>query len=96
MTFKTMKDLVNTKQNNKLKPEEGVYSIACINCHKKYIGETSSNLNTIWYEYKRDILQNNTSNALVGNCEKTDHNFEIKSATLMKGENNSLWCKMSK
>lgn len=38
------------------------------------------------YEEKRDILQNDTSNALVGQRSGTDDNFDLKNVNLIKGE----------
>lgn len=44
-TLKTIRNLINTKQNNNnLKPEAEIYTIDCTKCHKKYIDETSRNL----------------------------------------------------
>lgn len=41
-----------------------------------------ADLNKWLYEYKRDILQNNTLNALVARCKETDSNFDIKKKLL--------------
>lgn len=55
ITSKEMTDLLN-KQISKLKLEGGIYFITCYNCHKEYIGETSTNLNKNVYKHKMDLL----------------------------------------
>ncbi len=64
--------------------------MACNNWHEEYIGKTLKKLNKRLYEHKRDLLQKNTLNSLVAHCNESDHNFNIKNATLIKKQNNSL------
>lgn len=50
---KTNHNLLNTKQN-KIKPEVGIYAIACDACHEEIIEETSSKLYKRLYEHNID------------------------------------------
>lgn len=64
-TFKTIKDLINSKQNSKnLKPKAGINTIECNKRHKIYIGATSRNSSNRIYKHEKDLLQNDTLGTL--------------------------------
>lgn len=70
------------KNNNNELNREGVnYFNRCNNCHMPYIGRK---LNNLLYERKRNILQNNSLNISVANCNEFGNNFCLRNATLFK------------
>lgn len=63
-------------------------SIDSDKCCKKYIGETSRNLNKIIYDYRRNVFRDNTLIVLIVLCNKSDYNFYLKNAFLIIRKSN--------
>ena len=63
-------------------PEKGCIK-SCLNCYKKYVGETSYTINTQIYEHRRDLKRADLNNDLVKHNLETNHNFNFKDPKML-------------
>ena len=42
-----MRNIIDKKNKNHVKSEDGLYAIPCTNCYKNYIGETSTSIKNV-------------------------------------------------
>ena len=80
----TIRKLVSTSSNHTPASEACIYHIKCQKCEKVYFGETSRDIKTRIREHKRDLINDNTLNALVQHRNEHDHNFDLKNAHVVK------------
>lgn len=87
----TKQYLIETEQNNSIKPEAWIYNINCNKRRKKYIGETSRKWKKNFMNIKLIFfVHNNTLSTLVVHSNKSNHNLFQLNVFLIKRSKNSL------
>ena len=81
---KTIGDLIKTKHNSTTQEKAGVYQVPCADCDRVYVGETARSLHQRMYEHKRALILDRLDNALVMHRRNTDHNFDLKKASMIE------------
>ena len=82
-TSKTIAQIITKNTTKHTDTTAGVYKIPCAICPKAYYGETSRSLKNRIYEHKRDLINNNTQNAMVIHRNQTNHNPNFTQAQII-------------
>ena len=83
-TSTTIKKMVTKRKQKTSASDACIYREPCRECSLGYIGETSRDVKSRIYEHKRDLIKNNTLNALVQHRNFSEHNFNLKNTKIIK------------
>ena len=81
--FPTLKDKTQTKFKYNI-----IYEINCIQCNKKYIGQTCRFLHNRLLEHARSIKNKENKTALAEHAITNKHSFDFKNTKILDFENN--------
>ena len=79
----TLKDKTQTKFKYNI-----IYEINCIQCNKKYIGQTCLFLHNRLLEHARSIKNKENKTALAKHAITNKHSFDFKNTNILYFENN--------
>ena len=87
--YKTNNNLKKRLQNPKDKIDEetkaGIYSIACNDCSKTYVGQTKRSIKTRYKEHFSHLTHNHpTKSAVASHCLETGHTITSSNLKLLK------------
>src|SRR3978361_626853 len=85
MNFTNLKDRIPILKNNNV-----VYSIRCLGCNSKYIGQTSQSLSGRISGHKSDIKLHPDRCALASHSASTKHSFDFGNAKILHKESNTV------
>ena len=64
-----------------------IYEINCIQCNKKYIGQTCRFLNKRLFEHARSVRNKENKTALAEHATSYKHSFDFKNTNILDIEN---------
>lgn len=86
---KGLKNLFNNKDPiPKMKQKGVVYSVQCLDCQKRYVGQTKRPLGVRMDEHKRSVARGATSTALSQHALEKCHSFDFPGVKILTHENN--------
>ena len=81
--FPTLKDKTQKKFKNNI-----IYEITCIQCNKKYIGQTCRFLHNRLLEHARSVKNKENKTALAEHATTYKHSFDFNNTKILDTENN--------
>lgn len=89
-TSQTIKNITKEKISNGIDTSAGVYTIPCGRCDKRYVGETSRDLNTRLREHRYACRIHDTNNACVNHRESHGHSMDWTKAEIIAKESDKI------